>query len=84
MLTKSMAFDLAPHGINVNAVGPGTTNTGRNFLDPARLAAFEKLVPMGWIATPRDMANAVVFLASEEADYVTGHILFVDGGLLTY
>jgi NAD(P)-dependent dehydrogenase (short-subunit alcohol dehydrogenase family) len=84
MLTKSMAYDLAPHGINVNAVGPGSTDTGRNFKDPDRLARFQQMIPMRRVATPREIANAVLFLASEEADYVTGHILYVDGGLLTY
>jgi glucose 1-dehydrogenase len=83
MMTKAMAFDLAPHGINVNAVGPGATDTGRNFQDPARLARYQEIIPMHSVATPRDIANAVLFLASNEADYVTGHILFVDGGVLT-
>lgn len=84
MLTKAMAYDLAAHGINVNAVGPGSTDTGRNFKDPNRLALFQGMVPMRRLATPRDIANAVLYLASAEADYVTGHILYVDGGLLTY
>lgn len=83
MMTKAMAYDLAPHGINVNAVGPGATDTGRNFQDPARLARYQEIIPMHSVATPRDIANAVLFLASNEADYVTGHILFVDGGVLT-
>ncbi len=84
MLTKSMAYDLAPLGINVNAVGPGSTDTGHNFKDPERLARFQNIIPMRRVATPQDIANAVVFLASKEADYITGHILYVDGGLLTY
>jgi NAD(P)-dependent dehydrogenase (short-subunit alcohol dehydrogenase family) len=67
----------------VNAVGPGATDTGRNFQDPARLARYQEIIPMHSVATTRDIANAVLFLASKEADYVTGHILFVDGGLLT-
>jgi NAD(P)-dependent dehydrogenase (short-subunit alcohol dehydrogenase family) len=75
---------LAAHGINVNAVGPGSTDTGRNFKDPNRLIEFQGMVPMHRLATPRDIANAVLYLASAEADYVTGHILYVDGGLLTY
>lgn len=83
MLTKAMAYDLARHGINVNAVGPGSTDSG-HIKDPNLLTRYAEMVPMRRLATTRDIANAVVFLASAEADYVTGHILYVDGGLLTY
>lgn len=83
MLTKAMAYDLAAHGINVNAVGPGSTDTGKNYLDSARRKAYEGLIPMRKIGTPNDIANAVLFLSSPESDYVTGHTLYVDGGLLT-
>jgi NAD(P)-dependent dehydrogenase (short-subunit alcohol dehydrogenase family) len=84
MLTKSMAFDLAPYGITVNAIGPGTTDTGRNYLNPERRASYQAIVPLGRLATPRDIGHAAAFLASDEAEYITGHLLFVDGGLLTY
>jgi NAD(P)-dependent dehydrogenase (short-subunit alcohol dehydrogenase family) len=84
MLTKSMAFDLAPHGITVNAIGPGSTDTGRNYLNPERRASYEAIIPLGRLATPRDVGHAVAFLASDEAAYITGHLLFVDGGMLTY
>jgi 3-oxoacyl-[acyl-carrier protein] reductase len=84
MLTKSMAFDLAPHGITVNAIGPGSTDTGRNYLNPERRASYQAIVPLGRLATPRDIGHAVAFLVSDEASYITGHLLFVDGGLLTY
>ncbi|MCL4302279.1 MAG: glucose 1-dehydrogenase [Anaerolineae bacterium] len=84
MLTKAMAYDLAMYGINVNAVGPGSTDTGRNFQDPERLRQYQEMIPMRRLATPRDIGSAVVYLASAEADYVTGHILYVDGGFLTY
>jgi NAD(P)-dependent dehydrogenase (short-subunit alcohol dehydrogenase family) len=84
MMTKALALDLAPHGINVNAVGPGTTDNGHNFADPERLARYQHLVPLGRVATVTDIANAVLFLASDQSDYITGHVLYVDGGLLTY
>jgi NAD(P)-dependent dehydrogenase (short-subunit alcohol dehydrogenase family) len=84
MLTKAMSLDLAAHGITVNAVGPGSTDTGRNFRDPARRAEYEAIIPMHRLGTPRDVANAIVFLASDDADYVTGHILYVDGGFLSH
>jgi NAD(P)-dependent dehydrogenase (short-subunit alcohol dehydrogenase family) len=84
MMTRALAYDLARYGINVNAVGPGTTDNGHNFTDPERLARYKQLVPLGRVATVGDIANAVLFLASDQADYVTGHVLYVDGGLLTY
>jgi len=72
-LTRSMALDLGPHGIRVNAVAPGQT----------RGAAFHKLdgVPLGRAATPEDIGAAVAFLASDAAAYITGQILYIDGGL---
>jgi len=72
-LTRCMALDLGPHGIRVNAVAPGQT----------RGAAFHKLdgVPLGRAATPEDIGAAVAFLASDAAAYITGQVLYVDGGL---
>jgi NAD(P)-dependent dehydrogenase (short-subunit alcohol dehydrogenase family) len=81
MLTKGMAVELGPHGIRVNCVGPGWIRTGMNPLtDQARVARILEGVPLGRIGTPRDIAGAVLFLASDDAAYVTGVILFVDGG----
>jgi glucose 1-dehydrogenase len=85
MLTKAMALDLAPYRIRVNAVGPGiieTAMTARSLADPERHRFLLGKVPLGRVGQPRDVANAAVFLASEEADYVTGTILYVDGGWL--
>ncbi|MGI6666552.1 MAG: SDR family NAD(P)-dependent oxidoreductase [Bacillota bacterium] len=83
MLTKAMALDLAEYGINVNAVGPGTTDSrGRLALDAETMARLSSRIPLGRVGTPRDTANAVLFLASPEADWITGHILYVDGGYL--
>jgi NAD(P)-dependent dehydrogenase (short-subunit alcohol dehydrogenase family) len=80
MLTKSMAVDLGPHGIRVNAVAPGWIRTGMNPLDdPARLAELEAAIPLGRIGTPEDVAGVIEFLASDAAAYVSGAMLFVDG-----
>ena len=85
MLTKSMALDLAPHGIRVNAIGPGvieTRMTERSLADPERRAMLLSKVPLGRVGQPRDVANAALFLASDEASYITGTTLYVDGGWL--
>jgi gluconate 5-dehydrogenase len=84
MLTKGMAIDLGPHGINVNGIGPGYFKTELN----ARLVADEAF--SGWLLnrTPsrrwgdvEDLAPAAVFLASDASRFVNGHILYVDGGV---
>ncbi len=81
MLTKGMAVELGPHGIRVNCIGPGWIRTGMNPLtDEARVARILEGVPLGRIGTPRDVAGAALFLASDDAAYVTGVIIFVDGG----
>ena len=85
MLTKAMALDLAPHRIRVNAIGPGvieTKMTAGSLSDPERRHMLLSRVPLGRVGQPRDVANAAVFIASDEADYVTGTILYVDGGWL--
>jgi NAD(P)-dependent dehydrogenase (short-subunit alcohol dehydrogenase family) len=84
MLTKSMAFELGPHGIRVNAVGPGWIQTGMNPLDdPAQLEQLEPTIPLRRIGMPEDVADVIAFLVSEDARYVSGQTLFVDGGWLT-
>lgn len=81
-LTRTMALELVPFGINVNAVSPGTVETAGNkrFLERYR-ELVEKQIPMGRLAQPRDIANAVLFLVSDEAEYITGQCLSVCGGL---
>ena len=87
-LTKAMALELAPHGVLVNAVAPGSTQTlgwekwikdaGSEALDlHARLMSH---IPLGRPATTQEIANAVLFLAAPESSYITGHVLTVDGG----
>ena len=80
-MTKSLARELAPNGIRVNAVAPGVTNTDMiASLPEAQLAPIVKTIPLGRIGEPSDIANAFLFLASDLASYVTGEILQVDGG----
>jgi 2-deoxy-D-gluconate 3-dehydrogenase len=82
-LTKALANEWARSGVQVNAVAPGyfsTDNTERLRADPTRFAEISARIPAGRWGEPRDLAGAVVFLASPAADYVNGHVLVVDGG----
>lgn len=79
-LTKSLARELAPFNIRVNAVAPGVTKTDMvASLPEEQIAPIIKSIPLGRIGEPRDIANAFLFLASDMASYVTGNILSVDG-----
>lgn len=82
--SKSLAKELGSRGITVNVVAPGYVDTDmtRSMPDAAKEAMLSD-VPLGRPATPEDIAASVVFLASSAADYVTGHVLHVDGGLAT-
>ncbi|HEV8310936.1 MAG TPA: glucose 1-dehydrogenase [Methylomirabilota bacterium] len=85
MLTKGMAVALAPHGIRVNAIGPGTVNTPINanfFGVPGMIQRFLMRTPLGRIAEPEEIARIAVFLASDDASYVTGTTIYADGGRL--
>jgi NAD(P)-dependent dehydrogenase (short-subunit alcohol dehydrogenase family) len=86
-LTISVAAELAPHHINVNAVAPGTimTELTQRVLDTEeKMARASAKIPMGRLGAPEDMVGPVLFLCSEEADYITGHTLVVDGGWLLF
>jgi glucose 1-dehydrogenase len=86
-LMKSMAQELAPFRIRVNSVGPGAVRTPINraaWSTPEAYATLMKLVPYERIGEPEDIAQAVVWLASDASDYVTGTTLFVDGGMTLY
>ncbi|OIO55739.1 hypothetical protein AUJ46_00385 [Candidatus Peregrinibacteria bacterium CG1_02_54_53] len=84
-MTETMALEWAPLGITVNAIGPGAIDTPMVAMikdDPASMKSITDRVPMKRMGKPEEIAAAVVFLASDEASYVTGATLFVDGGYL--
>jgi len=83
-ITKALARELAMSGIRVIAVAPGPTDTGmlNRFARTAEnKAALVREVPMGRLGLSEEVANGIVFLASDEASYITGHVLNVDGGM---
>jgi len=82
-LTKSAALEAAASGVRVNAVAPGPTNTGMldRFTGTSEVkASLASTVPLGRVGQPSELARAIVFLASKEASFITGHVLTVDGG----
>ena len=82
-MTKSAALEAASSGVRINAVAPGPIETGmlKRFTGTIeRKAALVKTVPLGRVGDPADIARAAIFLASENASFITGHILTVDGG----
>jgi NAD(P)-dependent dehydrogenase (short-subunit alcohol dehydrogenase family) len=85
LLTKSLAWELAEHKINVNAISPGAISTNMNrevFANPVHLATVRERIPWKRIGEPEDLVGAAVFLVSPESDYITGATIYVDGGLL--
>ena len=84
-MTKALANEWAQYGITVNAIGPGycmTEMTRPLLSDPAVVAKYEAKIPMGRLGTPEDMATTAVYLAADASSYVTGQMIYVDGGWL--
>jgi len=84
-LTENMALELAPKGINVNAIAPGVIETDMTkdlMADEKSKAGLLARIPKGRFGKPEDIGAAAAFLASDEADYITGAVLYVDGGWL--
>ncbi len=79
-LTRAMALDLGPYDIRVNALMPGSIDTSGLSIDDRRLRG--ENVPLGRIGEPDDMTGAALFLASDDASYITGDVIRVDGGML--
>src|SRR5215475_536169 len=81
-LTRAMALELAPHGIRVNAIAPGLTDTAqpRYGNSEEEIAAMSATVPLGRMAVPEDIADVAVFLASDAARHITGQTIHVNGG----
>jgi NAD(P)-dependent dehydrogenase (short-subunit alcohol dehydrogenase family) len=82
-IARSAAIDLGRHGIRVNAVAPGVVDTPIAALvvhNPELAPGYLKTIPLGRFGRPRDIADAVLFLASDEASYITGQMIVIDGG----
>jgi len=85
MMTRNLGVELAPHGITINNVAPGAIETPINtklLNDPEKLGALLQNIPLGRLGKSEDVAGLVAFLASADADYITGSTFVVDGGLL--
>lgn len=85
MMTRTLAVELAPFGITINSIAPGAIETPINtklLNDPAKLSALLGNIPLKRLGKPDDVAGVAAFLASSDADYITGTTVFVDGGLL--
>ena len=86
LLTKSLAIELGPHGIRVNAVCPGyiVTPLAESIDDPEFMANYAAGLPLRHLGKPEDVAGAFAFLASDDAAFITGETLVIDGGQLTF
>lgn len=87
-LGKTLTIECAPLGIRVNIIAPGETDTRMGIKSFAQntsmVEAWERCIPLGRIATPEEMAQVIVFLASEQASYLTGEVILVDGGRMVF
>ena len=87
MMMRNAAVELAEHGIRVNNVAPGAIQTPINaatFADPKKVERLRELIPLARPGTPEDVAEVVLFLASDRSAYVTGSTYFVDGGMIRH
>jgi glucose 1-dehydrogenase len=87
LMMKSIAQEVAPYRIRVNSIGPGAVRTPINtaaWETPQAYRELLKLIPYKRIGEPEDIARAAVWLASDDSDYITGHTLFIDGGMTLY
>jgi glucose 1-dehydrogenase len=85
LLCRDLALELAPHHINVINVAPGAIATPinrRTLSDPAKLAALEREIPLGRVGEPGEVADLVCYLASDQAKYITGTTVVIDGGMM--
>ena len=85
MMMRNLAIELAPLGITINNIAPGAIKTDINerlLNNPQQLTSLTKNIPLRRLGKTLDVANAVLYLASEEADYMTGTTMYIDGGLL--
>jgi glucose 1-dehydrogenase len=80
MLAKNLVIELSPYGINVNTIAPGATVTERTADDPEYANTWSRITPMGRPASVADIAQAALFLVSEQAKHITGQTLIIDGG----
>jgi 3-oxoacyl-[acyl-carrier protein] reductase len=81
-LTKTIAREFAQRRINVNAIAPGYIETPMTEVLPEKVKEeLKRLIPMERLGKPEDVAEAVLFLVSEESNYITGHVLNVNGGI---
>jgi 3-oxoacyl-[acyl-carrier protein] reductase len=84
-LTRVSALELVKKGINVNAICPGLIDTPLSHIIPERVRQkMASEIPKGRVGTPRDIGNLAAFLASDEADYITGQSISCDGGWIMY
>lgn len=84
MITRCLAAEWAPHKVNVNAVGPAliaTKLTEEQMKEPGRAEGYLRNIPWGRLGSPEDVVGTVVLLASDESEFITGQIFYIDGGL---
>jgi NAD(P)-dependent dehydrogenase (short-subunit alcohol dehydrogenase family) len=80
--TKALSRDLAPYGVTAHAIAPGQIDADPALLSPEARQRVTQMIPLGRLGTPREIAYAVLFLASPMAAYITGATLDVNGGIL--